>query len=182
MQTWIVLLRGINVGGNNIIKMADLRKLLEGLGYQNVKTYIQSGNVVLQSDAASAVDVSSQIEAAIEDRFGFRPRIYVMGLDDFEAIHEANPYRNEGEQNPKSVHYFLLMESEKAPAKNLPSLEELKAEDESYFQTDRCFYLHAPNGIGRSKLADKVDRSLGKSTTARNYKTVLKLLEMAGSI
>ncbi len=178
MKTWIALLRGINVGGNNILPMVELRANLSALGFTNVKTYIQSGNVVFESSAGSASSIADKMSNCIEESHGFRPRVLVLELDDLLAAVEANPFP-EGIDEPKTLHFSFLAE----PAVNADrtTMDELKSPTERYQLTEHVFYLHAPDGIGRSKLATKVEKLLGVAATARNYRTVVKLVAMAGA-
>ncbi|MCR9079323.1 MAG: DUF1697 domain-containing protein [Hyphomonadaceae bacterium] len=177
MTVWIALLRGINVGGNNILPMKDLRALLEQAGLTQVSTYIQSGNCVFAADETDPRALERSIAAAIDARFGFRPQILVMRAKTFQQALAANPYP-EGAEDPKTVHFFFL--AEPAAGADLAAMEDLRAGTERFALTDRVFYLHAPDGIGRSKLAAKVERHLGVATTARNLRSVMKLAELAG--
>jgi uncharacterized protein (DUF1697 family) len=176
MQTYIALLRGINVGGHHKLPMKELKTLLEDLGLQNVKSYIQSGNVVFQSQEENTAELSSQISVAVHKEYGFEPHVLLLKIEEMEKAIAANPFP-EGESEPKSLHLFFLISQPEKP--DLESLESLKTDNERFELKDRVFYLHAPDGIGRSKLAEKVDRFLGVSTTARNWRTVSKIIEMA---
>lgn len=171
MMQYVVLLRGINVGGHNSLPMQDLREILESLGYEGVRTYIQSGNVVLT--AGSPPD-GAVISAALEERFGFLPRVLVIPGPEFEAVAEANPFKDEVAE-PKHLHILFLSEASTA---DLDALEARKGLSESFTLTADAFYLHAPDGIGRSKLAADAERILGVEATGRNLNTVRKLLGM----
>lgn len=175
MNTWIALLRGINVGGNNILPMKDLRQLLEHEGFTDAKTYIQSGNCVFQSDLSSPDEIQCKISDGIENKFGFRPRIFVMDRSNLLQAIAANPYP-EGAEDPKSVHFYFLAGLATEP--DLEALEAIQAPTERYLLTDHVLYLHAPDGIGRSKFAAQVEQKLGVATTARNFRTVLKIAEL----
>ncbi|MDX1479981.1 MAG: DUF1697 domain-containing protein [Saprospiraceae bacterium] len=169
--TWIVLLRGINVGGRNILPMQDLRALLTGLGYQNIRTYIQSGNVVLLSPSRPDEEA---IGTAIEKQFGFRPAVLILSAEDLQDATASNPYPADA---GKAVHFYFC---DQAPASiDHALLTDLKSDSESYELVGTVFYLYAPDGIGRSKLAAKVEKALpGVSLTGRNLNTVNKLLGM----
>lgn len=182
MQTWIVFIRGINVGGNNILKMADLRAILQSLGYQHVKTHIQSGNCVFQFDTPDPTSIGQDISAAIAAQKDFCPRVYAISLPDLKDIIAANPFRNQAHAEPKSVHFFFLMPANPPQSKSNHTVADYLRDDEAYFQNDRCFYLHTPAGLGQSKLADKLDRILGMATTARNWNTILKVLDLARTL
>ncbi|MFN8441315.1 MAG: DUF1697 domain-containing protein [Caldilineaceae bacterium] len=179
MNTYIGLLRGINVGGNNKLPMKELVILLEGLGLQKVKTYIQSGNVVFQSERADRSALSQAITAAIKQQFGFAPAILLIGTDELKAAMAANPFP-EGEEDHKTLHFFFLDEIPANP--KLEALERLRAENERFQLINKVFYLHAPDGIGRSKLAENVGKGWGVTITARNWRTVETMLEMAAEL
>ena len=179
MQTWIALLRGINVGGNNILPMKDLRRILEGLGYESVLTYIQSGNCVFRSAIDAPVKLEDEIGSGIEKQFGFRPHVFVLSLEMLDAAIVANPYK-QAMDDPKSLHFSFL--SEPVCDVDLSPLEALRKESESFTLTDFVFYFHAPDGIGRSKLAAKVPQLIQVPMTGRNLRSVLKIAELAQSI
>lgn len=179
MTQWIVFLRGVNVGGNNKLPMKELRAALEGAGFAGVQTYIQSGNLVFQSDHQDAREAGEAVTALIEKTFGFAPRSHTLTA---AALHKAineNPYRQEGLDEPKSVHFHFLSEDPGAKA-DLEALTALKTETERFALTDNVFYLLAPDGIGRSKLAEKIDRHIRVPMTARNMRSVYKVAAIAG--
>jgi uncharacterized protein (DUF1697 family) len=176
MNNWIVLLRGINVGGSNIVPMKQLAEMLHSCGCQNVHTYIQSGNVLLQHGESNAQVLSNQIAEEMLKKFGFRPQILLLTLAQFEQAAANNPFAN-AQSEPKTLHLFFLAE---LPNKvDFETLNHLKKDSESYEVIEQVFYLHAPDGIGRSKLAEKVEKLLAVPTTARNWNTVSKLLALA---
>jgi uncharacterized protein (DUF1697 family) len=174
MTKYVALFRGINVGGKNILPMKELRELLAGLDCENVVTYIQSGNAVFTS-ASNGADLSASIAGAVKDRFGFEPQVLVLAADRFREVAAANPYQDV-ESDAKFVHMFFLAEAPGSP--NLEALGELKSPSEEFEFKDGAFYLHAPDGIARSKLAAQAERYLGATTTARNLRTVLKILDL----
>ena len=176
MNTYIGLLRGINVGGNNKLPMKELVTVLEELGLQQVKTYIQSGNVIFQSDRTDKAELSAEISSAISRSHGFAPAILLFEIDQLQAAMRANPFP-EGENAPKSLHLFFMDPAPQDP--DLDALQALKAESERFVLIDKVLYLHAPEGIGRSKLAEKFGRGWRVNITARNWRTVCKIMEMA---
>ena len=176
MKTYIALFRGINVGGKNKLQMKDLVAALEDLGCQDVSTYIQSGNVVFRSEERDASSLSDGIMATIGERHGFEPRVLVLSSEELEKAVRSNPFR-EAESEPKTLHLYFLAAPLERP--DLDALEEMKGDRESFVLGDDVFYLHAPDGVGRSKLAANVDKLLGVPTTARNWRTVRKVMEMA---
>ncbi|MFT7517830.1 MAG: hypothetical protein ACI84O_001631 [Myxococcota bacterium] len=176
MKTWIALLRGINVGGKNILAMADLRSSLEGLGLSNVRSYIQSGNVVFDSKAKTAVPLLEKISKAIEAHHGLRPQLLLLSHEELLAAVAANPF-TEAVAEPSTLHLFFLATAASNP--DMAALATLKTASEQFELIENVFYLHAPDGIGRSKLAGKVEKHLGVVATARNYRTVAKLVALA---
>lgn len=175
MTTWIALFRGINVGGNNILKMADLRHELESLNCQHVRTYIQSGNVVFDSTARTAKSLVKKIERRIESQHGFRPRLFILSQEELSEAIASNPFP-QAVTKPSTLHFCFLEGTPVDP--DIRAIECAKAPSETYRLTERVFYLHAPDGIGRSKLAANVEKHLGVAATGRNYRTVDKLSSM----
>lgn len=176
MATWIALLRGINVGGRNILPMKELASLLLQLGFEDVRTYIQSGNVVFRSSSEEKRDLTNRIATAIEENYGFRIQILLMSKVEFQRAIEENPFPA-AIDDPKTLHLFFLAESPDAP--DLAALNDIKLADEEFVLTRRTFYLHAPQGVGRSKLAQRAEKLLGVPVTARNWRTVCKIAAMA---
>ncbi|MDH3613287.1 MAG: DUF1697 domain-containing protein [Gammaproteobacteria bacterium] len=174
MTAYVALFRGINVGGKHSLPMQDLRDILSSLGCEDVQTYIQSGNAVFSS-VVDAQSLSGQIKDAIEKRCGFGPPVLLLTVERFQAIAAANPFPD-GEETPKLLHVAFL--TAVAPNPDLEALHALKAPSEQFLLCGDAFYLYAPDGIGRSKLAVKIDRHLGVATTARNWRTVTKLLKI----
>jgi uncharacterized protein (DUF1697 family) len=174
MTQWVLLLRGINVGGRKIVPMIELRALLKDLGLNNVRTYIQSGNGVFESDL-DAPTLSENIEAAMEAKFGFRPKAMVIGADDFMSAIDNCPYPMTNADS-KTLHFFFIGTKPQAP--DMEALTEIALPSEAFTLTDTVFYLHAPEGIGRSKLASTAEKKLGVATTARNLRTVKKIADM----
>ena len=178
MQTWIALFRGINVGGNNVIKMADLKALCGTLGLEGAQTYIQSGNLVFRSNQ-DAVQLRQALKSTVHEHAGFEPNVICFPADHLKKAMESNPF-SEGEADPKSLHLYFLDEVPSSP--DLVSLKQYAKPDSEQFRLlDDVFYLHAPEGIGRSKLAASAEKALGVGATARNWRTVLKLSEMAAA-
>jgi uncharacterized protein (DUF1697 family) len=179
MNTYIALLRGINVGGNNKLPMRELVPLLQGLGLHNVKSYIQSGNVVFQSEPADPTRLSHAITGAIRQSHGFAPYVFILDRDALQTAVAANPFP-EAETEPKSLHLFFMDASPQSLSAE--ALDRVKAPDERYRLIGQVFYLHAPAGIGRSKLAETVGKGWGVNITARNWRTVTKVLDIAAEL
>ncbi len=175
MNTYIALFRGINVGGHNRLPMKELRSLMQDLGYHNVESYIQTGNVVFQTEENNIPKLSGDITAAVKKNDGFEPYVLVLTLEELKEAIESNPFP-EAESNPKSLHLNFLISEPSDP--DLESLKNYKKESERFKLIDKVFYLHAPDGIGRSKLAGKTERLVGVSMTGRNWRTVQRIMEM----
>lgn len=176
MNRWIALLRGINVGGNNSLPMAELRSNLESLQLSNVRTYIQSGNAIFDAVAGTPESLAAKIQTQIEKKHGFRPHVLILGENDLRDAIKSNPFP-EATDDPKSLHLLFLENAVKNP--DLKALDKLKTATERFKLTGRVFYLHAPDGIARSRLAANATKLLGVVGTARNYRTVDKIITMA---
>ncbi len=179
MTTWVLLLRGINVGGHNRISMRDLVAVLEGLGLRDVQTYIQSGNVVFTIDDETPVDpaaLTGAITTTIREAHGFAPRSMLLEAPALGAAMDANPFP-EAVAEPATLHLFFLAASPGAP--DLASLEALLGPRERFVLDGAVLYLHTPDGLGRSKLAERSERLLGVPATARNWNTLMRLGAMA---
>ena len=173
MKHYVALLRGINVGGKNILPMRELIESLEKLGCQNVRTYIQSGNVVFQIDKAAAKSIGEKLGSRISKSHGFTPTVLIIEAAKFlQAIADC-PYECE---SGNQLHFSFLESKPKSP--DLESLTELKTSTERFQLGKGVFYLLAPDGIGRSKLAAKVERCLGVPITGRNWNTIVKIQSM----
>jgi uncharacterized protein (DUF1697 family) len=178
MTAFVALLRGINVGGNNILPMAELRALLETLGCGDVATYIQSGNLVFRHDGKAA-ELSELISGAVNAKFGFRPSVMVLTASEFAAIAETDPFAALV-SDPKFLHVWFLREE--ATNANTGRMHEIASESEEFRLTESAFYLYAPDGIGRSKLAAAVEKCLGVPATARNRRTIGKISDLLDAL
>jgi uncharacterized protein (DUF1697 family) len=176
MKTYIALFRGINVGGKNTLPMRELVAVLEDLGARNVKTYIQSGNAVFVSLGKEASRLSNAISREIKKRRGFEPNVLLLELEDIERAIRKNPFP-EATTDPKTLHAGFLACTPEKP--DIGTLESLKSDSERFHLIDRVFYLHAQEGIGRSKLAANAEKLLGVPMTDRNWRTVCKIRDMA---
>lgn len=174
MATWIALLRGVG-GGIRPLSMRELTVALEDIGLKNVRTYIQSGNVVFSS-AKSAARLAGEIERCVEKKFGFHSRTFVLSVSDVQRAAKGNPFP-QADEKPQTLHLFFL--AKPAKAAQLDAMNELKAKSEQFVLKSKVFYFYTPDGFGISKLAAKAERLLGVDATARNWRTVGKLLDLA---
>jgi uncharacterized protein (DUF1697 family) len=175
MHTWIALFRGINVGGNNLIPMKTLVDLMTKAGCIDVQSYIQSGNVLFKHQDINKAELATLLSNLVFQHFGFSPKVLLLDAAEFSVLLANNPFKQAYEQ-PKNLHVFFLDDSAKSP--DIEKINSLKAATEEYHLQAGGFYLYAPDGIGRSTLAAKVEKCLGVATTARNLNTLIKISEM----
>ena len=173
------MLRGINVSGHNLIKMAELKSLYESLGLCNVQTYIQSGNVIFESSSSDADILKTIIEKEIEITFGFSIAVLIRSTDNFVDVIKNNPFMQKeiAEDNTKLLVAFLSETPSEAATK---SIRKYAVPPEDLVARNREIYLLFPNGYGKSKLSNSfLEKKLGVIATARNWKTVTKLYELS---
>ncbi|WP_306336230.1 DUF1697 domain-containing protein [Streptomyces sp. KL118A] len=178
IKTYAVLLRGINVGGHKKVPMAELRTLLEGLGHGGVRTYLQSGNAVLTADHGDDESLAAEVRAAIEERFGFAVDVLVRDHAYLKAVADACPFPA-ADLEAKQLHVTYF--SGPVDAARFASVEQRAFLPEEFRLGDRALYLYAPDGLGRSKLAEQLARpglTKGLIATTRNWNTVTRLAEM----
>jgi uncharacterized protein (DUF1697 family) len=175
MTVMVVLVRGINVGGKAKLAMADLREIAEGCGFEQVRTYIQSGNLVCSTSARSSEAVAATLQKALAEGTDLQPLVMARTRDELAAAINDNPFLQRGE-DPAHLHVTFLATGEKA---SLGSLDLSAYAPEEAAAVGSQLYLFLPNGMGRSKLAVDLGRRKGPSGTARNWRTTAKLLEMA---
>lgn len=174
MTVWIVLLRGINIGGKHIVPMKKLRELLEEAGFFDVQTYIQSGNCVFRSDVRDSERIADTVSGLIEAEFGFRPAALALSLNDIEDALAANPFPAD---EPKAVHLQFLID---APRKaDLDGLRGVAQPGEDIALIGNVLYLYLPHGAGRSPVAQKLGQFVKAEMTGRNIGSVRKIAEMA---
>ncbi|MFJ7291271.1 DUF1697 domain-containing protein [Streptomyces collinus] len=179
--TYAALLRGINVGGSRKVPMADLRTLLADLGHDDVRTYLQSGQAVFSSHHGSEQSLAGEIAQAIEKRFGFGVDVIVRDHAYLRAIADACPFPA-AELEPKQLHVTYF--SAPVTPERFAEIDQDAYLPEEFRLGDRALYLYAPNGLGRSKLAEHLSKpriNKGVIATTRNWNTVVKLVEMTGA-
>lgn len=177
MDTKILLLRGVNVGGRHRLPMSAWATGLTELGFRNVRTYIQSGNAVVASAKRSASAVGRLVADDLQKRFGWTAEVWVFSLPEWQRVIADNPFPTFA-RTPAALHVYFLQQTPADP--DLTALQKLAATDERFALRKNCLYLAAPAGIGRSRLAARIERLLGVSATARNWNTLLRLAELAG--
>ena len=178
MPRQIVLLRGINLASRNRVGMADLRELLASDGYEDVRTHLQSGNVVLSSRLSSR-RLTGALEPRLRERFGFDIGVVVRTRAELQRIVELDPLRQVATNRSRYLVTFL---SERLPAKVARELDALDVAPERVVVSGREIYAWHPAGLQRSKLARLLsDDRLGVAATTRNWNTVTKLAELVGA-
>ena len=175
MNSFIALLRGINVGGHKKILMADLRVLFEKLGFENVRTFIQSGNVIFLTNENNPRNLEKIIKDEITRVYGFEVTLLVKTPSEIQVIFNNCPFSEEKKINS----YFILLNS--FPKKELIELtNQISYPDEEFYLTNSCVYFYCSKGYGKSKCGNNFfEKNLKVSATARNYKTLLKLIELS---
>jgi uncharacterized protein (DUF1697 family) len=175
----VALLRGVNVGGKSSLSMSDLRAVAESCGYEHVRTYIQSGNLVFEAPArATSATVAKQLELAIADATVVEPEVVARTRAELAAAVDGNPFASRGE-DPAHLHVVFTTGQAKA---SLGSIDLAGYAPEEAAAVGQHLYLFLPSGMGRSKLAADLSRRRGSTGTARNWRTVTKLLGMAGEL
>jgi uncharacterized protein (DUF1697 family) len=175
MNTYISMLRGINVSGQKQVRMADLKSIYEALRLGNVRTYVQSGNVVFESDEQDAEKLANSIEAQIEKTFGFSVPVLIRTANDFRRIIEGHPFKNE--EPLRVLVTFLYGPPDQA---KLDDLSRYEYKVDKFAIGEQEIFLFCPGGYGKSKLSNTFfEKKLGVSATTRNWKTVKALYEMA---
>lgn len=169
MKTYIILLRGINVGGRNILPMKELVSLMESIGCQDVKTYIQSGNVVAKCSGMPGQSISNAAMA----QYGFSPDVVAFEKAEIRTLVENIPFATD---SGKALHFYFACGKFKP---DMERIESLLSPTEKFEVGEKVFYLYAPDGIGRSKLVNNIDTCLGVRVTGRNLNTMTKLLLLA---
>lgn len=181
MQTFISVLRGINVSGQKKILMADLKNLFETLKFKEVITYIQSGNVVFKSDSKlSDLELAKKTETAIEKKYNFKVPVIIRNVAEIEKVILYNPFLKEKNINAEKLHVTFLSE---IPEKTyLISLKNIDYSPDRFFIKNKEVFLYIPESYGETKLSNKFfENKLKVTATTRNWKTVNKLFEMTKS-
>ncbi len=178
MPTYISLIRGINVGGHKSVKMDALRKAVEALGFEQVRTYVQSGNLVFQAPKQSTGAVSKKIETVILKKFGHEVSVISKTPEELQAAIEKNPFLKNKALAEERLYVTFL--SDRPEAANVKKLDAISSGDDEYRWQDDVIYFHLPNGAGNSKLATApLEKWCSVRATTRNWRTVNNLHQMA---
>ncbi|HEU4887110.1 MAG TPA: DUF1697 domain-containing protein [Thermoanaerobaculia bacterium] len=174
MPVFIALIRGINVGGHKKVRMADLKASCEAMGLQDVRTHLQSGNVVFRTAKSNRAQLAKELEAVL----GVEAKVILRSAEELRKVVAANPMPEEAERGPS--HFIVVFLSEKPPATAMQSLRDAYSGPEKMQLNGAELYVEYGSGMGTSKLTIVlIERKLGVTATARNWNTVRKLAEMA---
>lgn len=178
METYISILRGINVNGQKLIKMDALRKMYEHLGFQDVKSYVQSGNIIFSTQKASPEVLANTITEQIAKDFGFDFPIIVLTIDNLKQIIESNPLLKDNSIDTSFLHITFLAATPQFFDRE--QIEEKKNDGEQISFSDNAVYLYCPKGYGATKLSNSfLEKKLKVNATTRNWKTSNELLKIA---
>ncbi len=181
MTNYIAILRGINVSGKNIIKMAEFRELLSELDFENINTYIQSGNIVFTYKKENAGKLEEIIKNKIKEHYNYDVPVLVREAAYFNSIINNNPFLKGREEDTKFLHVTYL--SEKPKIENIEKTNALDFPPDEFIINENKVFVFCPNGYGKTKINNTFfEKKLGVSATTRNWKTTLKLLEMVENI
>lgn len=178
MNVYVALLRGINVSGQKKIPMAELRQLLTQVGFENVQTYIQSGNVIFQCADEKSCNMALKIHETIKTHFGFDVSVLVKTPSQLQKIFNDSPFSEE----KKEYSYFTFLYT--VPDNDIKAdVSKIAHPNEEFIITDNCVYFYCSTGYGRAKCNNNFfERKLKIIATARNYKTMVKLLSLSTEI
>lgn len=176
VATHLALLRGVNVGGKNCLPMKDLAEIFAKAGCADVRTYIQSGNVLFRASRGVAEPLAAQITEQIASRFGYRIPVVLRTVGELAAAIRDNPFIKSGAP-PETLHVYFLAGRPSASA--VDSLDPDRSKPDAFVVYGREIYLRLPKGMARTKLSNAYfDSKLATTSTARNWRTVLKLFEL----
>lgn len=181
MKTYISILRGINVGGHRSIKMDALKQLFNDLGFSNIQTYVQSGNVVFQDNPIEPYKLEVKITEKILDKFGFDVPVIVKELEEMKQVVKDNPFIRDSKKEILHLHVTFL--SAKPDEMKMKKIKEENYQPDEFKLIDKTIYLYCPNSYSSSKLTNNFFESkLQVIATTRNWKTTLELVNLAEKI
>ena len=178
MQTYICLLRGINVSGHKKIKMANLKSSFEELGFSNVTTYIQSGNIIFHSAENNPIALEDLVHKMLLDQFGFDIAVIIFTPNYLEKVIAENPFYKDKTKDEKK--FYVLFLKDNPLAEQIDHLATYDYSPEEYILVDKLIYYYAAIGAGKAKMSTNFfENKLKVSATARNWRTVNKLLDLS---
>ena len=181
MKSYIILLRGINISGQKIIKMAELKAAMEEVGFQEVKTYIQSGNIVFNHEDVPIVEVEDKVRKKIKNNWGYDVPVKALTIDEMKSVIIGNPFSNDPGKEEKRT-YFTFLSNIPTPEKQ-QWLKEVDHSPEKVVLLGETIYFHSPESYGKAKMNNNFfEKTLEVTATTRNWNTVNKLVELATSL
>jgi uncharacterized protein (DUF1697 family) len=179
METFITFLRGVNMTGHNSIKMADLTLLYKDLGFIDAMTYIQSGNVIFSGfNDVAANEIALMIEKAILVKFNYRIPVMIRTIEETRSFMSLNPFLSEENFNPSKMAAILLYE--KATEQQMQKVADINYPPDKFKISGKEIFIYCPNGFGRTKLyTNFFEKKMGVTGTARNWKTITAILDIA---
>lgn len=178
METYITILRGINVGGQKLLKMEALRKIFTDLKFENVRTYIQSGNVIYTSHTTNINFLNEQISKAIENTFGFHVPIITLTRNELKKAIRLNPFLKDETFEHSYFHITFLANT--PTTESIETIKKLNFNEDKIEINGKIIYLYCPDGYGNSKLTNAfLEKKLNTIATTRNWKTTNELLKIA---
>ncbi|MHC8948812.1 DUF1697 domain-containing protein [Sphingobacterium hungaricum] len=175
LKTYIIFLRGVNVSGKNLLKMADLQKALSDAGFEHVKTYIQSGNILLDS-IYSKTEIANRFAQLLEDKFQIKVPLFIYTTEELKKISHENPFKKDLEPNK----VFLAFLEARPLDELAKKLDAINHGEEQYVLRDKVLYFYLPEGMGKAKLTvNYFEKKLAVLGTARNLNTIEKILSLS---
>lgn len=178
MNVYIALLRGINVSGKNKIKMVELKQLILDLGFKNVQTYIQSGNVIFSSEEQNTSKIEKLIIDEIKKQFNYSVKVLVLQKEELELVFKSNPFIKDNSLDFKKIGITFLKEI--PTEEGITKVKTLATKDELVIFENKAAYLYSPNGFGSTKLTNNaIENKLKTTATTRNWNTISKLVTLS---
>lgn len=177
MKKYVALLRGINVGGKNLIKMTDLKSCFEALGLEDVKTYIQSGNIIFSSDESDAARLTDRIEATLSKTFNYKSRLVLRSLQQMKSIVARAP-RGFGKQPARYRYDVIFLKAPLTAAKAMKSVTMKEGVDQAYAGSGVLYFSRLNSKASQSHLARIIGQPIYQDMTIRNWNTTTKLLDL----
>jgi len=177
METYISILRGINVSGQKKIKMVDLKTLYKKIGFQDIQTYIQSGNVIFNSEQTDKKGIIEKIEEKISKQYGFTIPVRLLEIQELKEVFSNNPFLNNRNEDINKLHVTFLKEEPKS--EYVKEITIIQSASDEFILKGKTIYVFCPNGYGRTKLTNTFfEKKLKTTATTRNWKTIGKLVEL----
>lgn len=178
---YIILLRGINVGGRKRLKMAELRAMLEAMNFTNVQTYIQSGNIILEAEETSNTTLEERVKTQVMETFNYDVPVLALRVEELIHIFNNNPFLTKRNEDIATLHVTIL--ADMPDAERVKAVSEIEYKADEFEITNKIIYLFCPSGYARTKFVNNFFESkLKVRATTRNWKTISKLVELVNAV